>query len=238
MTLDSIPPAGVAGDQPSDFKRIGNFTAPRSSRRVSPSLQVTGNVYFSVWTSIPAARNAATPHSTALAISGVPVTRPPTSSVSRRRFSSIGEEPMIMGRSLAAASVQAEASVTEQPAAACGATTGWSESFFGAGICAATKFTEKAAATKKYEKRIAKRSMSSGLSDLKKSVHESEANYIQGAAISGLCLPRWARSVFWRVFRVEDAIGDPRDLRHFADVVHTDDVRAGENAGGDAGGGA
>src|SRR5258708_4645319 len=73
----SSPPAGVGGDQPVDFSRMGNFTGPSNSSRVSPSLQVTGSVYFSVCTSTPAARNAPTPHSTALAISGEPVTRPP-----------------------------------------------------------------------------------------------------------------------------------------------------------------
>src|SRR5258707_2728707 len=93
-TFASIPPAGVAGDQPSAFSRTGNFTAPSNSSRVSPSLHVTGSVYFSVWTSTPAARNAPTPHSTALAISGDPVTRPPISSVIRRRLSSSGDEPI------------------------------------------------------------------------------------------------------------------------------------------------
>src|SRR5580693_5107785 len=62
---------------------------------------------------MPAARNAATAQSIALAISGEPVTRPPISSVRRRRFSSIGEAPMTCGRILTAASAQ-EASVAEQ----------------------------------------------------------------------------------------------------------------------------
>src|SRR5277367_124079 len=53
----------------------------------------------------------------ALAISGEPVTRPPISSVSRRRFSSIGEGPITCGRILAAACAQLEASVAEQAAA-------------------------------------------------------------------------------------------------------------------------
>src|SRR6266852_5544305 len=111
--LASIPPAGVGGDQPSATRRTGNFRWPDNSKRVSPSLQVSGSVYFSVWTSTPAARKAATAQSTALAISGEPVTRPPISSVRRRRFSSSGDGPMICGRILAAAAAQ-EDSVTEQ----------------------------------------------------------------------------------------------------------------------------
>src|ERR671922_1240850 len=118
MTLASIPPGGAAGDQPVDFRRIGNFTGPSNSSRVSPSLQVTGSVYFSVCTSTFAARKAATAHSMALAISGEPVTRPPISSVKRRRFSSIGDGPMMMGSSFAATCAQLEASAVEQPAAA------------------------------------------------------------------------------------------------------------------------
>src|ERR1700689_1967926 len=62
---------------------------------------------------MPAERNEASAQSIALAISGEPVTRPPISSVRRRRFSSIGEGPMTWGRILAAASAQ-EASVAEQ----------------------------------------------------------------------------------------------------------------------------
>src|SRR5260370_104669 len=64
----------------------------------------------------PPPRHPPTPHSTALAFSGVPVTRPPTSSVSRRRFSSSGEAPITIGRIFAAACAQLEASVVEQPA--------------------------------------------------------------------------------------------------------------------------
>src|SRR5216684_1223919 len=114
----SIPPADVGGDQPAATRRTGNLTGPSSSSRVAPSLQVTGSVYFSVWTSTPSARNAATAHSTALAISGEPVTRPPTSSVNRRRFSSSGDGPKTCGRILAAASAQDD-SVAEQPAEVC-----------------------------------------------------------------------------------------------------------------------
>src|SRR5262249_1129921 len=112
----SIAPPATAGDQPVLTRRTGNFSGPRRSRRVSPSLQLTGNEYFSVWTSTPAARNAATPHSTAFTICGETVTPPPTSSVSLRRFSSIGDGPRISGISLAAASAQEEASAVEHPA--------------------------------------------------------------------------------------------------------------------------
>src|ERR1700687_3182431 len=112
--LASMPPSGVGGDQPTDPRRTGNFVGPSSSSRVAPSLQVTGSVYFSMWTSTPSARNAATAHSTALAISGEPVTRPPTSSVNRRRFSTIGDGPITCGKIFAAASAQDEVSVAEQ----------------------------------------------------------------------------------------------------------------------------
>src|SRR5258708_4839025 len=132
----SSPPAGVGGDQPVDFSRTGNFTGPSNSSRVSPSLQVTGRVYFSVCTSTPAARNAPTPHSTALAISGDPVTRPPTSSVRRRRFSSIGDEPITIGRIFAAASAHDDASVAEQPAFPWALCEGLNGSFFAGGIFA------------------------------------------------------------------------------------------------------
>src|SRR5215472_15561447 len=117
MTLASIPRSGVAGDQPVDLSRTGNLTGPSSSRRVSPSLQLTGRVYFSECTLTTVTRNAPTSHSTALAICGEPVTRPPISSVRRRRFSSIGEGPMTIGSSFAATCAQLDASVAEQPAA-------------------------------------------------------------------------------------------------------------------------
>src|SRR5260370_10697981 len=93
-----MPPAGVAGDQPAATRRTGNFTGLNNSKRVSPSLQVNGSVYFSVCTSTPSARKAATAHSIALAISGEPATRPPTSSVKRPTFSSTGEDPITPGR--------------------------------------------------------------------------------------------------------------------------------------------
>ena len=44
----SIPPAGIAGDHPVLTTCTGNCADPINSSRVSPSLQVTGNVYFSV----------------------------------------------------------------------------------------------------------------------------------------------------------------------------------------------
>src|SRR5437899_10026658 len=134
-TCPSIPPAGVAGDHPADFSRTGNFTGPSNSSLVSPSLHVTGSMYFSVCTSTPAARNAARPHSTALAISGDPVTRPPISSVSRRRFSSSGDEPITIGKIFDAASAHDDGSVVEQPAlpgALCAVLNG---SFFAGGSC-------------------------------------------------------------------------------------------------------
>src|ERR1700688_1167459 len=57
MRFASMPPGGVAGDQPRLTVRRGNFISPSNSRRVSPSLQVSGRGYFSVCTSTPAARN-------------------------------------------------------------------------------------------------------------------------------------------------------------------------------------
>src|SRR5215469_5981736 len=146
ITLTSMPPGGVGGDQPVDFKRMGNFAGPSNSSRVSPSLQVVVSVYFSVWTSTFAARKAATAHSTALAISGEPVTRPPISSVRRRRFSSIGDCPMTMGKSFAATCAQLEASVVEQPAAGfCAGVSG----FLSGGSCASEDRQE----VKKYRRK-------------------------------------------------------------------------------------
>jgi hypothetical protein len=71
-----------------------------------------------------------------LAISGDPVTRPPISSVSRRKFSSSGDDPITIGKIFAAACAQLDASVTEQPAfpgAPCAGISGFG---FPDGICA------------------------------------------------------------------------------------------------------
>jgi hypothetical protein len=73
-----------------------------------------------------------------LAISGDPVTRPPISSVSRRKFSIIGESPRMSGISFFAASVHAEASVAEQAATLWLPCPGWSEVTFTGGSCANT----------------------------------------------------------------------------------------------------
>src|SRR6266403_6073449 len=77
------------------------------------------------------------PHWTALAISGVPVTRPPISSVSRRKFSIIGESPRINGISLLAASVHEDASVAEHEAAFWAACSLLSASVLGGASCPA-----------------------------------------------------------------------------------------------------
>jgi hypothetical protein len=72
-----------------------------------------------------------------LAISGDPVTRPPISSVNRRKFSSSGDGPITIGNIFAAASAQEEASVVEQPAVfPCAPCPGISEFGFAGGICA------------------------------------------------------------------------------------------------------
>src|SRR5580698_1395880 len=65
---------------------------------------------------MPSARNAATAQSTAFAISGEPDTRPPISSVSRRKFPSSGDGPITWGIIFAAASAH-EASVAEHACA-------------------------------------------------------------------------------------------------------------------------
>src|SRR5258708_39060719 len=155
----SSPPAGVGGDQPVDFSRTGNFTGPSNSSRVSPSLQVTGSVYFSVCTSTPAARNAPTPHSTALAISGEPVTRPPISSVSRRRFSSSGDDPITIGRIFAAASAHDDASIVEHPALPCAPWLGIIEFCFAGGNCAPKDGRE----TKKQKSKEERKRMQRGI---------------------------------------------------------------------------
>src|SRR5260221_1381723 len=121
ITAASFPSLGVAGPQASETARnCALFSVgDKMVSRVAPSFQVTGSVYFSVCTSTPAARNPARPHCTALAISEVPVTRPPISSVSRRRFSIIGESPRISGISLAAACAHDDASVAAHASALC-----------------------------------------------------------------------------------------------------------------------
>ncbi len=139
----------MAGDQPTATRRTGNLTGPSNSKRVSPSLQVSGSVYFSVCTSTPSARKADTAQSTALAISGEPVTRPPTSSVRRRRFSSSGEGPITWGRIFDAASAH-DASVAEHAAAPWPAAGLANGSVFAAGNC-----PEKAGAPKHARKKAA-----------------------------------------------------------------------------------
>src|SRR5215467_6972474 len=111
---------------------------------------------------MPAARNAATAHSIALAISGEPVTRPPISSVKRRRFSSIGDGPMTMGSSLAATCAQLEASAVEQPTVEgfCG---GARVSFFAGGSCACVELREGLKRRSNELKRKLRRMRSSSL---------------------------------------------------------------------------
>jgi hypothetical protein len=74
-----------------------------------------------------------------LAISGDPVTRPPTSSVRRRKFSSIGEEPITIGRIFAAAAAHDDASVAEQPAFPGALCAEFNGSFFAGGNCASAR---------------------------------------------------------------------------------------------------
>jgi hypothetical protein len=86
-----------------------------------------------------------------LAICGDPVTRPPISSVKRRKFSSIGEEPITCGKIFAAACAQLEASVAEQAAGLWPDCAGFRESFAG-GSCAEAKNTAKKQRSKKAKK--------------------------------------------------------------------------------------
>src|SRR5256885_646470 len=65
----------------------------------------------------------------------LPISRPPISSVSRRRFSSIGDEPITIGRIFAAASAHDDVSVAEQPAFPCALCEGSRGSLAG-GSCA------------------------------------------------------------------------------------------------------
>ena len=75
----------------SDTWCAANSVGESTSSRDAPSLQVTGTVYFSVCTSsTPASPKAVTAQSTAAAISGEPVKRPPISSVRRRRLRPTG----------------------------------------------------------------------------------------------------------------------------------------------------
>ena len=90
----SIPPAGVAGDQPSATSRTENFSGPSNSRaRVAFAPTGCEAVFFGVHVNAFRAKSRDGPLD-GFAISGDPVTRPPISSVRRRRFSSIGDGPM------------------------------------------------------------------------------------------------------------------------------------------------
>src|SRR5580693_1277664 len=96
------------------------------------------------------------PQATALAISGDPLTRPPISSVRRRRFSSMGEGPITWGTIFAAACAQLEASVAEQAAALCADWAGTKESFAG-GSCAATESETAKQRTNEAKKNLKRR---------------------------------------------------------------------------------
>src|SRR5207248_11438487 len=128
----------LAGPQPAETARNSAFCAEGAVmfRRVAPSFHVTGKVYFSVCTSTSAARNPATPHCTAFAISAEPVTRPPISSVSLRRFSIIGESLRMSGSNFAATSAHEDASVAEHAAVPGAPGGGRSGSTLTGGICA------------------------------------------------------------------------------------------------------
>ena len=76
-----------AGAQASEIARTENASGAMMLIRVAPSLHEAGSLKCSMWTlSAPAALNAATPQSIAFCMAGVPGTRPPISSVKRRRF--------------------------------------------------------------------------------------------------------------------------------------------------------
>src|SRR6266446_4872209 len=194
---------------------------------VSPSLHVTGSVYFSVRTSTPAARNAPTPHSTALAISGDPVTRPPISSVSRRRFSSRGDDPITIGRIFAAASAQDDASVAEQPVVPFVSCPGISVFCFVGGIWACTGTIEAKRRRSREMRKIVRCGMSwfSFLKSLSEAlVPGCGAHYTEGSLLIA-CFPLDApRLVLWSGVRIDKAIRDACDLHHFYYVVNTHKV--------------
>jgi len=134
----SSPAAGVGGAHPTETSRIGNGAGIRTSSRVAPSLQLSGMVYFSARTSsTPAWRKAATAQATARLIAGEPVIRPPTSSVSRRRFSSSGDGPSAFATIFGMASSHSDADVAaEHPPLAAAACMRASGSGWARGICA------------------------------------------------------------------------------------------------------
>ncbi len=112
-------------------------------------------VNFSVCTSsIPASRKAATAHSTALAMAGDPVRRPPISSVSRRRFSANGDGPIALAIIFGAACAQADSSLSEQACelAAAARRMRASGSGSGAEICADTDMAASKSAARKPRK--------------------------------------------------------------------------------------
>src|SRR5712692_6564340 len=82
-----------AGAQATDTARTLNCSGATTLICVASSAQDAGMVNFSVVAlSAPTAFKACTPQSTAFCIAGVPGTRPPISSVSRRRLVSSGED--------------------------------------------------------------------------------------------------------------------------------------------------
>src|SRR2546426_8725381 len=95
-------------------------------------------VYFSARTSsTPAWRKAATAQATARLIAGEPVIRPPTSSVSRLRFSSSGDGPSAFATIFGMASSHSDADVAaEHPPLAAAACMRASGSGWARGICA------------------------------------------------------------------------------------------------------
>lgn len=99
----------MGGAQASETARTRKRVGAVTSTRVAPSLQEMGIRNDSVVTlSAPAARKASTPQPTAFSIAGVPGTRPPTSSVNRRRLSSSAEGFMASAITRSASEAAAE----------------------------------------------------------------------------------------------------------------------------------
>src|SRR5712692_261317 len=220
----SIPPGGVAGDQPSATRCTGSGIGERTSRRVSPSAHVTGIVYFSVCTSTLAARNAAMPHSTARFIAGAPVTRPPTSSVRRRKLLSRGDAPITIGKIFSTACSHDDGCVVEQPGVPCGAWSGFRGFGLAGGSCAAAEDERTSAQTSGEKQRNARRRILVA-PWVKKS---DQVIFHRRNAARIIAQPAGSR--FRREARVQNAVGYAGHLRHSRDVVDPYDVRASENA--------
>src|SRR2546422_2742382 len=190
----------------------------------TPRAMIAGARLYSLNTSTPAARNAATPHSTARFIAGVPVTRPPTSSVTRRKLLSRGDAPITIGKIFSAACSHEDGCVVEQPGVPCGAWRGFRGFGFAGGSCAAAEDERTSAQSSGEKQRNARRRI------LVAPWVKRSDQVIFHRRNAARIITQPAGSRLRREARIQNAVNYAGDLRHFRDVVDPYDVRAAENA--------